>query len=237
MTRLLATIRWDVQLQIRNGFYYAAAFVAIVFGGILISLSLTQATLTILLPAILFENMLINTFYFVSALVLLEKGEGTIEGLIVTPLRQSEYLISKLLTLSLLSLVEGVAFTLLVYGFDFNLLWLIVSMLLLGALYTLWGFIVVIRYDSINSFLFPSFLITSIVSIPLLEHFDLWSSWILYVHPLQAPLVLMRAAFQPVPTWQLVYGMGYAAVWIGIVYLWSHRAFHRFVITKEGVKG
>ena len=28
MTRLASTIRWDIQLQLRNGFYYAAAFVA-----------------------------------------------------------------------------------------------------------------------------------------------------------------------------------------------------------------
>ncbi len=32
-------------------------------------------------------NMTIGTFYFMAGLVLLEKGDGVLEGLIVTPLR------------------------------------------------------------------------------------------------------------------------------------------------------
>ena len=31
MTRLLSTLLWDARLQFRNGFYYASAFVAVVF--------------------------------------------------------------------------------------------------------------------------------------------------------------------------------------------------------------
>jgi fluoroquinolone transport system permease protein len=102
MARLTSTMRWDVQLQIRNGFYYAAAFVAVVIIILLSQLRLPQLTLATLFPLFIFQNILINNFYFIAALVLLEKGEGTLEGLVVTPLRQSEYLASKLVNLALL---------------------------------------------------------------------------------------------------------------------------------------
>jgi fluoroquinolone transport system permease protein len=57
-----------------------------------------------------------------------------------------------------------------------------------------------------------------------------------YLHPVQAPLLLMKAAFQPVAMWQMVYGVMYSAVWIGLAYAWSQHAFYRFVILKQGVR-
>ena len=102
MTRLVSTIRWDAQLQIRNGFYYASAFVAVVSILVLSQLRLSPDTLALLLPAIVLQNIFINTFYFIGGLVLLEKGDGTLEGLIVSPLRKEEYLASKVVTLTLL---------------------------------------------------------------------------------------------------------------------------------------
>ena len=73
------------------------------------------------------------------------------------------------------------------------------------------------------------------LSLPLLYYFDLWRSWVMFLHPLQAPLVLMQAAFEPVPGWQVLYGVSYSLLWIGIAFHFTRRAFYRFVIAKEGV--
>ena len=47
--------------------------------------------------------MLLATFVFLAGLLLIEKGQGTLEGLIVTPLRSSEYLLAKILSLTVLA--------------------------------------------------------------------------------------------------------------------------------------
>jgi fluoroquinolone transport system permease protein len=73
-------------------------------------------------------------------------------------------------------------------------------------------------------------------SFPLLYYFDIWKSWVMFLHPLQAPLVLMQAAFDPLPFWQIIYGIAYSLLWAGIAYYFTQRAFHRFVIAKEGVR-
>ena len=83
--RLLRTIVIDVRLQFRNGFYYASAFVAVVL--VLFLSQLRAVDLGPWWPAIILENLVINAFYFMAGLVLLEKGEGTLEALVVTPLR------------------------------------------------------------------------------------------------------------------------------------------------------
>lgn len=234
MIRLVSTIRGDARLQARNGFYYASAFVAAVSILVLSQLRLSQETLALILPAIILQNLFINTFYFIAGLILLEKGEGTLESLIVSPLRKEEYLASKLVTLTLLSIFESLIIVIAVFGFDFNLPLLIVSFVLQGVFYALLGFILIVRYESINTFLLPAVLITVVLSIPLLDYFGIWQSRLVYLHPFQASLVLLKAAFQPVQNWQIVYGIIYLLLWIGLAYGWSRRVFYRFVIAKEG---
>jgi fluoroquinolone transport system permease protein len=234
MKRLLSTARWDFRLQYRNGFYYAAAFVVAI--NVIVINQLPGASVNLVLPVILLENILINAFYFVGGLVLLEKGEGTLEVQIVTPLRTGEYLISKSLTLTALSIVESLLIVGLTVGLDFRPSPLLIGIVTLATFFTLIGFLAVARYDSINEYLFPSFLFTAALSLPLVAYFGGWESWALYLHPIQAPLVLLEASFFPVETWEWVYGILYMALWIALAYRWSLRAFYRFVIVKEGVR-
>ncbi|KAA3648243.1 MAG: ABC transporter permease [Chloroflexi bacterium] len=232
--RLLSTVLYDIRLQFRQGFYYASGFVAVVM--VLLLRQISGVDMSVLWPAIIMSNLTINSFYFMAGLVLLEKGEGTLEAQIVTPLRKSEYLISKVLTLGLLSLIETVALVLLVSGFSFNWLWMLVGIILLIGIYALYGFWVVARYDSINEFIFPSVAWTLLYSLPLLHYFNIWPTPLMYLHPIQPQLVLLKAAFVPVPGWEIVYGLVYSLVVLGVTFYFSQRAFYRFVVRKEGVR-
>ncbi len=232
MKRLAATLRWDVQLQIRNGFYHATAFVLIVWAAII--WRLPAIDLGWLLPALVLGNLMINTFYFMSGLVLLEKGEGTLAAQVVTPLRTWEYLAAKLITLGGLALAENILIVCLFYGFGFNLLPMIAAIILASVIYTLAGFIAVARFDSINEFLMPSILYTSLLTVPLMPYLARWESPLIYLHPVQAPLVLAEAAFQSVPMWQIAYGVFYSALWGFLLYRASLRTFHRFIIARAG---
>jgi fluoroquinolone transport system permease protein len=72
--RLYNTMLWDVRLQFRNGFYYATLVVAVVSTVLL--RQLPQDTLAWVLPIFVLGNLLMNGFYFVSGLVLLERVKG-----------------------------------------------------------------------------------------------------------------------------------------------------------------
>lgn len=232
--RLRATVVWDARLQFRNGFYAAVAFVAVWF--MLLLSWPDRDALRWILPAFVFGNLLINTFYFLGGMVLLEKREGTLEAQVVTPLATWEYLASKLITLTALCLLENLAILAVVFGFDFRVLPLVVGMLLASAIYALLGFVVVSRYDSINEYLMPSFLFTLLLSIPLLPYFGYWPGPWHYLHPLLGSLLWMKAAFVPVPAWELVYGAVYSLAWIVPIFFWSRRSFHRFIIAREGAR-
>jgi fluoroquinolone transport system permease protein len=232
MNRLAATLVCDIQLQIRNGFYYAAGFVALI--NILILAQLPSEALAHWMPLLILSNLLINTFYFVAGQVLLEKGEGTLHAQVVTPLKNSEYLASKVLSLTLLSLLENLLIVLVGYGTEFNPVLLVSGMIGAAAMYTLCGFVAVSKYSSINEYLFPSFLYTLAFIPPFFPYGGFEGGWFLYLHPLQAPLILVQGAFTGMERGELVYGAFASLVWVIGFFVLGRRVFVRFIVTEGG---
>ncbi len=232
MTRLLVTAAWDVRLQLRNGFYYAAG-IMVLFWIMLLRL-LPEHILRPLMPPLVLGNLVINTFYFVGGLVLLEKREGTLEAQVVTPLRTWEYLTAKVATLTLLSLAENLLIVLVLFGPAVDLLPVAAGIMAASALYTLAGFMAVARFDSINEYLLPSMLYLMVLTAPLLASFAVREIWLLYLHPLQAPLILLQAGFHPESVGRLLYGVISSLAWMVPGYYWARTAFNRHIIAREG---
>jgi fluoroquinolone transport system permease protein len=234
MKRLVATMVCDVRLQLRNGFYWAVAFLVAVFAVVIFRLPAFDWAPV--LPALVLGNLVVATFMFMGGLVLLEKDEGTLEAQIVTPLRGGEYLVSKVATLTGLSILENVALVLLVRGFAFRPLPLVLGIALASAIYCLVGFVAVARYDSINEYLFPSMLYTAAFALPFLHFAGVWRSPLMYLHPFQAPLVILRGMVSPLAPWEWLYGLLYSVLWITLAFTWSRRTFQRFVVTRTGAR-
>lgn len=224
MTRLAATLRIDARIQFRNGFYAATALVVVC--SILLLLWLPADTAAPLLPVVLLANVVVNTFYFVSGLLLLEKNEGTVAAQSVTPLRGGEYLASKVLTLTGLSLVESGLIAAAVVGLDGQLAVMSIGIALAAALFCFAGVALVAHYESVNEFILPSVFYTALLSLPVLGYFGVGArAWYL-LHPIQGPLELMQVQ-TPGTLGGLAYAVGYPLIWIGPFYLGSRRALGR----------
>lgn len=231
MRRLAATMRLDARLQARNGFYYAAAFVAVVT--VVAARYVPAVYLAWLLPVVVFENMIIGTFYFIGGLVLLERREGTLEAQVVTPLRAWEFLASKTITLTLLALAENVAIVAIAYGTACNLGALSAGILIAAPLLSLAGFVFVARYDSINEYLMPSVLVTAALTLPVLGYLGvLGGPWML-LHPLGGAFELLRAAFEPAGAGTIAVAAVSSLAWLAVASGWSRRSYRRFVVAKE----
>lgn len=234
MRRLRARIIWDVRLQWRNGFYYAALAVVVMF--LIVLAWLPRASMSWLLPVVIFGNLAANGFYFMAGLVLLEKAEGSLEAQVVTPLRDREYLLAKVVTLCALSLVESGIIAGAAYGGEIHWASAALGVLLMTGAFACFGFLTVARYDSINEFIFPSVLVVTLLSIPLVDLLGIWSSPILYLHPLHASLRLLRAAFSPTSSAELAFAALVAAAWLAVAFAWCLRGFHRFVVMRQGAR-
>lgn len=232
MNRLQATLRLDFTLQRRNQLYSITAAVAVILVFLLWQVFPPRVH-AIALPALIFFNQAIYYFFGASMLVL-ERGQHTLAGQIVTPLRPAEYLSAKVLSLALLALLESLAIVLLVAGVAVNLLPLLAGMLALACLYILVGLAIVVRYQSITDFLMPSILYITLLQLPGLAVFGIWESPLFYAHPLHGPLLLLYGGFHALAPWQVGYGLLAAVVWVGVAFWWSRRAFEQFVIQNGG---
>ena len=118
--------------------------------------------------------------------------------------------------------------------FHFHLLPLAAGIALASSFYVLVGFTLVVRYDSINEYLFPSFVYTLAFLPPFVHYAGIAEGGLFYLHPLQAPLVLLDAAFRPAAAVWWLYGLLYSTLAAVLAFRWSVRAHARFVAAATG---
>ncbi len=204
------------------------------FGGALaLRAVVTPEQLHFFMPVLVMFGVSLTTVFLVGVLLLLERGEGTLNVVMVSPLRPSEYLASKLITLATLALVESATFAGVAYGLGFSFGWLVLAVVMRASMGVGVGVAVGVRYDSITRFLLPGILASFAFDLPNFWYFELWPSPLFYLWPSMPPLLLAKTAFSPVDPLQLVYAFAYGTLMVGAALFWASRAIHRFVVRGE----
>jgi fluoroquinolone transport system permease protein len=237
--RVIALLKGDFRLQWRYGFCYAGAFVATVWT--LGFLLIPAKNLPQLLPFLLFVDLAAFGFYFVAGLMLFERDEGVLDGLVVTPMRSSEYVSVRLISQAVLAISVSLVTVLAIYitkdawglGQSFDPIRLVLGITLCSLLFTLVGFIAAAPYDRISQFIMPSAVWVTVLQLPLLNYFDLWPSPLWWIMPTQGALWVLTSAFQPVEPWQLAFGSLYVIYWLAIGCIWAVRRFERFTVYRD----
>jgi len=177
---------------------------------------------------------------FVGALVLFEKSENILQALVVTPMKVDDYLLSKIITLTILSIISASIFMglLAIFGdVEFNMLYLSSGVILASIMLILLGFILVSRVNSINEYLLwmaVSFL--GLTFPPMLDISGLYENVIFYLWPTHASLTLFKGVFfaSGLELWEIAYGIGYQVFWVGLLYFLAKKAFHKHIVLKGG---
>ncbi len=234
MSRLGAAVRLDLLLQLRYGFYYAAAFVTLVWIALLHPIPASLLDLAV--PFVVFTDLAVTGYYFIAGMVLFEKGEETLFALLSTPLRFREYLTSKLATLTALAAVMSLVVVVAGYGLGFDAALLVLGVVLTSLISLLVGFIVVAPFDSISAYLIPSQIPMVVLGLPLIHFFGVWESPLLYIFPTQGSLLLLGGAFGTVSLSapQVAYAVLYQLVWVCGLALTARWTFYRYVVARKG---
>lgn len=230
MSRFASTVRLDLLLQLRYGFYYAAAFVVVLWAALLIPLP--ESALSFATPLVVFAELAVIGYYFVAGMVLFEKDERTLYALISTPLRFSEYLGSKLATLTLMAVAASLIVVVAGHGSDFDVTLLMLGVVLTSLISILAGFISVLPFNSISRYLVPSQLPLFVMALPLVPFLDIWQNPIFYLIPTHGALILLGGAFGTITpaTWQILYSILYGILSIGILCLVARSTFDHYIV-------
>lgn len=150
MKRLLTALRADILYQWRYGFYFIYMFLVAAFIAVL-RLIPTDWRQTGLVLTLLSDPSLLG-FFFIGGILQLERGEGLLDALFLSPLRPHEYLISKALSLGLISTAAALVIAL-GSGIAVSYALLLPSVLITSMCFTLIGVSVSVNLRSMNSFL------------------------------------------------------------------------------------
>ncbi|KAA3643480.1 MAG: ABC transporter permease [Chloroflexi bacterium] len=241
MMRLLTAMKTDVTVQVRNNLYTIG-----IIAGVLVALALGWLAGPDQLFTYVPTTMLLvvggSTLLYVAGMILFEKDEGTLNANIVSPMRTSEYLWSKIITLTILATVEGfvmIGGAMLIIRFSAPLTPPSIPILLLGIfgigiVYTLIGIVLIVRFDKITDFLIPMSGVAVLLQLPFVYFLGWVEEPILLLIPTSAPTMIMQGAYTQLAAWEWMYGIGYTLLLIIGFTFWAYRAFHKHIILKVG---
>ncbi|MEW6424423.1 MAG: hypothetical protein AB1523_06700 [Bacillota bacterium] len=234
--RTLSAIKYEIKFQMRHGFYYACLLLTVIY---VVGLRMIPENLRAVVSSlVIFTDPSVLGFFFIGGIVLLEKGQNTLESLFVTPLKVSEYIWAKVASLSMLSLSSSLAIAFFSLGGRFNLFWLILGVGLSSVLFSLVGFALAARAESLNQYFFFYSFPTAIFILLLLKYLGLPDIGLFYLLPTKPALLLIESAMKGVTLFDVVYAVATLCAWIVIAYKWAYRWFYMYtVLGIEGGRG
>jgi len=158
-------LKYDIKLQWRHGFWLVYFVVSIVYLLIIFSLP-GVARPTISLYLVMTDTSVLGVM-FVGALVLLEKQQNVMQSIFVTPLRLSTYLISKTISLTLLSVIMSMIIYVPVSGINVKTIMMVVVVTITSSMFILLGIGASARAMTLNQYLGRLIIASLLIILPL----------------------------------------------------------------------
>jgi ABC-type Na+ efflux pump permease subunit len=226
----------ELTLQ-RRSFMYPATGVSTALICALVLLLPSQPVPPRLAAFFVFMDPAIIGLSFVGATVLLEKAQGTLAALGVTPLRPAAYVGAKAVSLTLVTFVSGLVVAYVATRGAVDLPRQLLALSLCSAVAVLIGLVSVARTASMNQLVVILLWVSTVLYLPLLSHFGTLPSGteaILAVIPSYAMLVVLTAAVDPesVSAVAQVASTLYLAAWVWGGWWWTLREFEKVIVTE-----
>jgi len=236
MSNLKNMLKWEFVLLYRYKIIHISLLSVVLY--FLTTQAVPDMNIPIFHTMLLFFDPAIIGIMFIGALVLFEKSENVLQALVITPMQVDDYLLSKITSLTILSVISATIFVTLLNifsGIDFNIPYLAISIILTSVMLILLGFILVSRVNSINEYLLAMAVAFLGLLFPPMLHLS-GENVIFYLWPTQASFTLFTGVFNAtsLELWEIAYGIGYQVIWIGLLYFLARKAFYKHIVLKGG---
>lgn len=228
--KLLRCIVWDLHFAFRYNIIAVALVITALYT--LILKLVPGAGITEVLVTFIFTDPTMLGFIFIGAMVLFEKDANTLQALTVTPVKPWQYLWSKAISLTLISLFCSTCMAVIGHGFGINFGFFILAVLLSSFLFIFIGFIGVARVKTFNQYIIviPLFMFPAIF--PLADFYGIFKSPLVYLVPTQGSLIIFRTAFETGRWWELFYATGILLISVAFSYYYAKKYFLKYVVGK-----
>lgn len=230
--RIINAIRADIRFQFKQGFHTVYIFVTLFY--IIVLHNLSDKAVSIALPLIVFTDPSVVGFFFIGAIVMLEKTQGVLQALITTPLRSREYLLAKAISLAILAISVSLVITLFSSRQDVCWLLLIPSILITSVFFTLYGFLAAAGCKTMNQYLARMVPYLLLIVLPCFSMLLPAYRFLFDIFPGVAALKLVYGAFHPLPWQESLFCLVYLIVWDVWMLFAVDRVFLKRIVYEEG---
>lgn len=147
--RLGRLIRGDIHFQWKYGFYFIYFILTLLYVCVIASLS--EYWKKDIAAIMIYSDPAAMGLFFMGAIVLLEKSQKVLNAMVVSPVKVSEYILSK--TIALIAISTIIALILGLVSGSNHLLGIAVGTALTSAIFTMLGIIAATRISNLNQFL------------------------------------------------------------------------------------
>lgn len=230
--RLLNALLADIHFQLKQGFYFV--YVAIVVMYLVILHYLPETIKPVALPLIVFSDPSVLGLFFIGGIIMLEKSQGLLQIFVVSPLPTSEYLISKMLSLGLVSVLATIAITLFSGYYHVNW-WLIVPVTLLtSGIFTLCGVLISAGCRNVNQYLLKSIPYMLLFVLPCFSLIGFpYSEIFMIVPPVPALKLMLGAYVNEVALLESVLILLYLTLMNYVFFRWATAVFEKRIVFEE----
>ena len=225
MIELLKQIKWQLLIFQRNNLLNMIVAITAVY--VLVIYFLRDfGNLEKFITLLIYNDPAIVGFVFIGISIILEKDQEVLPALFVTPLNHHIYLISRIITLSTIAYFSTVMMVMTARGISFNFIHFSIGALSTCVLFCLMGVLIVSYTTEILHFLLRSIPLLILMSLPLLNYFELTDLSFLKLFPVQGGLNLMINSYRDSPDiWELTYGYVSILFWTPLLYRVIYRIF------------
>jgi len=204
-------LKKDILLQWRQGFWMIYLVVSIIYVVILLNLP-AENRMMVSLIMILSDTTMLGII-FVGALILLEKQQHVVQSLFVTPLKPTQYIWAKTLSLSLIAISMSVLIYLPSWKASAYTILLFFTTLFTAGIFVMLGLAVALGVDTINQYFGNIIAVSMLIALPVVPYLLLDYHPAFLFFPYIATLDIMLGAVNPIPTWRIILDLLLLAAW------------------------
>lgn len=193
------------------------------------------------IPMVLLGDLATMGYMFIAAIIYFERGQGSINAVISTPVKTKEYIQSKIISFFIyilcvsLLVVYIVSFT---KGLEVKFIFVLLSISITSVFYMLLGLVLATKYKNFTDFLFPTGIVFLLLFVPILALLNLKQIKFLdrfyYLWPTHGMILLMKGIYGSISIFNLIYAVGINLIFIWVLYKKCLKEFNRKIIGRRG---
>lgn len=231
--RLTTALKGDVKFQFKQGFYFVYILVTAVY--VIVLQKIPAGEIREYLAALtIYTDPAIVGFFFIGGIVMLEKQQGILDCLAVTPLSPAQYLISKAVSFGALAVAATVVIAIAAVWGEQNLALLLLSVALSSVVFTFYGFLAAGGCRTVNQYFVRAVPMMLLAILPCFSIIGFPFSWLFRALPSVAGLHLAIGAFRGIAPLAAAADLLVLAVWMVLMFLIALRVYDKSVLGGQG---